>query len=120
MAEITLISKDSKTNTSTRTNIIDVLAGATEVDLFIDRTDMQDETVAVGVQLFLSLDGGISWMPWGGFGTRGGDIENEEKKIEAKSGMVSNLPYPEKKNRKIMAVKTVVGTVNTALKCEMK
>jgi len=100
---------------------IDIPVDMTEVDVFIDRTNLTDSKIAVAVQCFLSLDNGISWKPWGGFGTIGGEIINSEtKKAETKSGMISKLPEPKNKNRKIRLTITLSDKATIALKYEFK
>lgn len=121
MASIAIVDKKDFLSGTEDPDEISVPLGATEVDIFIDRTDLLDSKVAVAVQCFLSLNGGLSWKPWGGFGTTGGEMINSKTMVvDTKSGMISKLPEPDNKNRKLRLTITLSSGANTALKCEFK
>jgi hypothetical protein len=114
-----LISEKTIIAGTQHSSVIDISVGAKELDLFIDRTYLTDPDIACAVQLFLSLDGGKSWKPWGGFGTVGGEIKDDAQKVQNKSGMRTSLPQPENKNRKIMATITATAELKTSLQYEL-
>jgi len=121
MTEATLITSKDFTKGTEDPVDISVPVGATEVDVFIDRTDLSDSRIALAVQGFLSLDNGSSWKPWGGFGTIGGTMTNPDTgKTETKSGMIFTLPEPKSKIRKFRITLTVSDTAKTSLKYEFK
>lgn len=117
----TLIGNQEFSQGTVDTSDFNITQGIKEIELFIDRTSLEDEKLAVAVQLFLSLDGGLSWIPWGGFGCCGGILENTETgERETKSGMISVVPNVELKNRKLRATLTMTQIGRTDLKCEMR
>ena len=85
------------------------------------RKDMTDAKIAFACQLFLSLDSGKSWHPWGGMGTVGGKImDSATKKVAIESGMEMKLPKPENAKRKLMATLTTTSIAIVGLDMEFK
>lgn len=66
---------------------------AKKIEVKIDRTYLLDSELGIGVQLFISVDNGVSFLPWGGFGTVGGKVVDPDTQQAVKtSSMVSGLP----------------------------
>lgn len=100
-------------------SIVDIPLNAKMLEVFIDRTYLTDPTLACGVQIFISFDAGLSWKPWGGFGTQGGILKNDTLQTAAKSGVGVTLPYPENGNRKIMVTLTATKEAKTSVQYEI-
>jgi hypothetical protein len=91
---------------------------ATSVVVTLDRSAMTGDPVAktgdarVGIawSIFLSLDGGVSWTPWGGAGTVGGNIP-----ATPTSFFTIALPDPTNPNRQVAAVFAVSGNITLAI-----
>lgn len=105
-----LINSQELENTTIQSDVTSISDATNELDVSIDRSSLTDPGVAISVQLFLSLDGGLSWLPWGGFGTIGGDIG------VPKSGFVTAIQAGI--NRQIKTTLTVVGQCQTSLTVE--
>lgn len=116
MSEIIVITKADITPGTTDTSTFKIPVGATKISLNIDRSDLMDASIAIGVQLFLSLDNGKSWTFWGGFGTSGGQvIDSATDKIATSSSIGVELPEPDNPNRQIKATLTVTGICKTGM-----
>lgn len=116
-----LISKTEIVRGTLEPGDIAVPLGVTEMEVSIDQTEMKTPGVACRVGSFLSLDGGLTWRPWGGFGCVSGErLDVETGKLATKSCMIIKVPEPKNPNRKIRTTITLTGNATTALRCEMK
>ena len=112
---------ETKTESTRYSDLITVPLNAELVKITMPRKDMLDKKVAYAIQLFLSLDGGISWRPWGGMGTVGGEvIDSATKEIATESGMTTKLLESTNPNRMIKATLSVSAETKTGLDVEFK
>jgi hypothetical protein len=113
--KLNVITSELKTEQTRHSGVITVPAGIIGVRVTMSREDMLDSKVAFACQLFLSLNDGNSWMPWGGAGTVGGEITNSLQEIETESGYETKLPEPSNTKRKIKATVTNSASAKTGL-----
>ena len=111
-----LISEREIIDATNHSQIVDLQADTKMVEVLIDRTNLNDVKAAVGVRLFLSMDGGLSWIPWGSFGTVGGEMVVESQVLTTSSMTVKIPDAKDKTVRKMQGVLTVVGKGTTSLK----
>ena len=64
---------------------VQVLTGVTSITIEGDiaQADRGDPSNAMTVRVYLSLDGGFSWQPWGGFSWRGTPKNSRKEKLSA-------------------------------------
>ena len=115
MAKVDVIVSELKTEGTRHSNVLAVPLGAKFVRVSMPRKDMTDTKIAFACQLFLSLDGGTSWKPWGGAGTVGGEIiDSITKQIVTESGMEMALPEPSNPNRKVKGTVSISSEAKVA------
>lgn len=121
MTYVNIITTELVDEGTRESNVVNVPVGATQISVMIPRKDLLDSSVAVALQLFLSMDGGTSWKPHGGGGTVGGEVINSEtQQVEPYSGITMGLPEPNNTQRKIMATVTTTAQVKVGLDIEFK
>ncbi|MBA7553202.1 hypothetical protein ES705_45789 [subsurface metagenome] len=121
MAKINVIVAEITTEGTRHSNSLAVPVGAKSVRVMMPRKDMLDDKIAFACQLFLSLDDGKSWRPWGGAGTVGGVVIDSATGITAtESGMEMTLPEPTNSKRRIKTTVSISNEAKIGLDVEFK
>ena len=121
MAKINVITSELKLEGTRYSNTIAIPLNAEYIKVSMPRKDMLDDKIAFAIQLFLSLDNGISWKPWGGMGTVGGEIiDNVTSEVSTESGMEMHLPEPANSTRKVKATISISNEAKVGMDMEFK
>lgn len=112
-----LLSKRLIEEATLHADSISLDSNTSAIRVALDRRSMLDSSTAVACQLFISLDDGKSWRPWGGFGCVGGEILTDDSKVSEESYMIVKIPSS-KETRKLKATITSVGRTETSLKID--
>ena len=89
--------------------------GMSLVTAVIDRATMASASLQIDWSLELSLDGGVTWVFWGGAGTKGGLLLSPKALPVTESTLSVELPQPDNPDRQIRGQVTVDEAVTTAL-----
>lgn len=95
---------------------IQIPVGATSLQVKATRdawTDIGGEIFTVLMRI--SLDGGNTWIDWGGFGAAGGDLIRRDGSIAPESTFSIQLPDTQNPLRQLRGIVTVNRALNTAI-----
>lgn len=94
-------------------------AGATFVDVLIDRTNWTDQSTALNGAAEVSLDGGATWQSIGGIGAPGGAFVLRGKLVTQGSASFG-LPDAANANRQLRATMVCTGSVPTSIAADFR
>lgn len=89
--------------------------GLSTVQVAVDRTGLALLTQPINWQIDLSLDSGVTWLPWGGAGCQAGTVTDRNLVVQTESSFTVSFPRPTDANTRVRGSITTLESVTTSV-----